>query len=218
MKKRVSLLFVALLSVAAVAVALTSRAAGGRGWEQADAIARNDMLAITSADARKELSIAQYGTNPAGTAKDCADGTPAGLSPLTVVDGSTAGTFALQTADGKYLAWYSGDYPTLSDAVYANSSWTITIAEGVATIANAAVPERLLQYDAEGAAKPSAIGDVYHWTVTYNETATGIEAVKTAEGADLENAVIYNLNGQRIDKAQAKSGVFIVNGKKVILK
>ena len=150
MKKRVSLLFVALLSVAAVAVALTSRAAGGRGWEQADAIARNDMLAITSADARKELSIAQYGTNPAGTAKDCADGTPAGLSPLTVVDGSTAGTFALQTADGKYLAWYSGDYPTLSDAVYANSSWTITIAEGVATIANAAVPERLLQYDAEG--------------------------------------------------------------------
>ncbi len=48
--------------------------------------------------------------------------------------------------------------------------------------------------------------------------ATAIEAVKTAEGADLENAVIYNLNGQRIDKAQAKSGVFIVNGKKVILK
>ena len=71
---------------------------------------------------------------------------------------------------------------------------------------------------AEGAAKPSAIGDVYHWTVTYNETATGIEAVKTAEGADLENAVIYNLNGQRIDKAQAKSGVFIVNGKKVVMK
>ena len=71
---------------------------------------------------------------------------------------------------------------------------------------------------AEGAAKPDAIGDVYHWTVTYNEIVTGIEAVKTAEGADLENAVIYNLNGQRIDKAQAKSGVFIVNGKKVILK
>ena len=71
---------------------------------------------------------------------------------------------------------------------------------------------------AEGAAKPSAIGDVYHWTVTYNETATGIEAVKTAEGADLENAVIYNLNGQRIDKAQAKSGVFIVNGRKVVIK
>ena len=33
-----------------------------------------------------------------------------------------------------------------------------------------------------------------------------------------KNAVIYNLNGQRIDKAQAKSGVFIVNGRKVVMK
>ena len=47
---------------------------------------------------------------------------------------------------------------------------------------------------------------------------TGIETVKTAEETSLENAVIYNLNGQRIDKAQAKSGVFIVNGKKVVIK
>ena len=74
------------------------------------------------------------------------------------------------------------------------------------------------QHLAEGAAKPSAIGDVYHWTVTYNETATAIETVKTAEETSLENAVIYNLNGQRIDKAQAKSGVFIVNGKKGVIK
>jgi hypothetical protein len=69
---------------------------------------------------------------------------------------------------------------------------------------------------AEGAAKPSAIGDVYHWTVTYNETATAIETVKTAEETSLENAVIYNLNGQRVEKAQ--KGINIVNGKKVIIK
>ena len=49
-------------------------------------------------------------------------------------------------------------------------------------------------------------------------TPTAIETVKTAEETSLENAVIYNLNGQRIDKAQAKSGVFIVNGKKVVIK
>ena len=45
---------------------------------------------------------------------------------------------------------------------------------------------------------------------------TAIETVKTAEGADLENAVIYNLNGQRVEKAQ--KGINIVNGKKVIIK
>lgn len=72
---------------------------------------------------------------------------------------------------------------------------------------------------AEGAEKPALAGDVYHWKVNYAE-ATAIEGVKTAEdeNIDLENAVIYNLNGQRVDKAQAKRGIFIVNGKKVVIK
>ena len=52
-------------------------------------------------------------------------------------------------------------------------------------------------------------------TATF-KLSTGIEAVKTAEGADLENAVIYNLNGQRVEKAQ--KGINIVNGKKVVIK
>ena len=72
---------------------------------------------------------------------------------------------------------------------------------------------------AEGAEKPALAGDVYHWKINYAE-ATAIEGVKTAEdeNIDLENTVIYNLNGQRVDKAQAKRGVFIVNGKKVVIK
>ena len=45
---------------------------------------------------------------------------------------------------------------------------------------------------------------------------TAIETVKTAEETNLENAVIYNLNGQRVEKAQ--KGINIVNGKKVIIK
>ena len=47
-------------------------------------------------------------------------------------------------------------------------------------------------------------------------TPTAIETVKTAEETSQENAVIYNLNGQRIDKAQ--KGLYIVNGKKVVIK
>ena len=89
---------------------------------------------------------------------------------------------------------------------------------GVVTFADAAAGDFNATVTlAEGAEKPAGAGDGYHWKITYSE-ATAIEAVKTAEGADLENAVIYNLNGQRIDKAQAKSGVFIVNGKKVVIK
>ena len=45
-------------------------------------------------------------------------------------------------------------------------------------------------------------------------SATGINAVKNADA--LKDAQIYNLNGQRVDKAQ--KGLYIVNGKKVVLK
>lgn len=56
------------------------------------------------------------------------------------------------------------------------------------------------------AGDPRWIGDV----------PTGIETVKTAEAIDLNNAVIYNLNGQRVEKAQ--KGLYIVNGRKVVIK
>ena len=48
----------------------------------------------------------------------------------------------------------------------------------------------------------------------YNPTA--IDAVKNPEAVDLDNAVIYNLNGQRVEKAQ--KGIYIVNGKKIFFK
>ena len=45
----------------------------------------------------------------------------------------------------------------------------------------------------------------------------GIEtSISEINGADVENGAIYNLAGQRVNKAQ--KGVFIVNGKKVIVK
>lgn len=45
--------------------------------------------------------------------------------------------------------------------------------------------------------------------------ATGIEAIENGE-MTMDNATIYNLAGQRVSKAQ--KGIFIVNGKKVIIK
>ena len=89
---------------------------------------------------------------------------------------------------------------------------------GVVTFADAAAGDFNATVTlAEGAEKPAGAGDGYHWKITYSE-ATAIETVKTAEDTDLENAVIYNLNGQRVDKAQAKGGVFIINGRKVVIK
>ena len=51
------------------------------------------------------------------------------------------------------------------------------------------------------------------WLVGY--IPTSIKSVD-AEEIDLENAIIYNMNGQRVDKAQ--KGLYIINGRKVVVK
>jgi hypothetical protein len=47
----------------------------------------------------------------------------------------------------------------------------------------------------------------------YTITSTGIQEVKKFEATD---GAIYNLAGQRVSNAQ--KGIYIVNGKKVIIK
>ncbi len=51
------------------------------------------------------------------------------------------------------------------------------------------------------------------YNIILNDTPVGINAID----ADLENAVIYDLNGRRVSKA-VKGGVYIINGKKVFIK
>ena len=54
--------------------------------------------------------------------------------------------------------------------------------------------------------------------VTVNATFKSTTGINSVKADALENAVIYNMQGVRVEKAQAKGGVFIVNGKKVAIK
>ena len=47
------------------------------------------------------------------------------------------------------------------------------------------------------------------------KSTSGIESLSTDTQQSL---VIYDLRGQRVDASKAKNGVFIVNGKKVVIK
>ena len=100
-----------------------------------------------------------------------------------------------------------------------------------------AVANNVFNFDGEDTGKQEAYGNALSGVVKFADAAKGdftqsnvaagdprwisgtptaIETVKTAEETSLENAVIYNLNGQRVDKAQ--KGLYIVNGKKVVIK
>ena len=74
--------------------------------------------------------------------------TPSGKYPLTVVQGSSAGTYALKTGDGKYLNWSSGNSLSTATTVSSNTSWKITFSSGNATIENAKDSTRKLQWNA----------------------------------------------------------------------
>lgn len=60
----------------------------------------------------------------------------------------TGNNWLLQVADGQYLYWESGNTVYTGDSVEAKAQWTISIAEGVMSIAHSTDATRLLQFNA----------------------------------------------------------------------
>lgn len=84
---------------------------------------------------------------------------------------------------------------------------------GVMTFANVETPDFGGTFEMPaGATAPTGLGDI-RWTITFTNAATGIQTVKAE---NLENATIYTIGGQRVEKAQ--KGLYIINGKKVVVK
>ena len=142
MNKRLRLLILCCLA----ALSGTTFAA----WEKATAIAVDDVLvlAVDNGTVAKELNGISTTATPYGLALDYTD-TPAAVYPLTVVAGSTDGSFAFKNAEGKYLVWTSGNSLTVAEEVADASSWTVTFSEaGTADIYNVGTTSRKLQYNA----------------------------------------------------------------------
>ena len=63
----------------------------------------------------------------------------------------------------------------------------------------------------------------YNWTrweeYEGSDDTTGISATEVGNGSEIDaNAVAYDLNGNRVEGWQNKKGIYIVNGKKVVVK
>ena len=132
------------------------------------------------------------------------------------------GAYYIKDGAGNYLytsSMYGASGPKLSSngSVYApNNSWTIEVAEdGTATISCEGI---LLVYDAVAGAfkvclESEMTSDMVK-PVFYGVYATGIEGITVGEN-DIES--IYDLDGRKLEKVAAP-GIYIVNGKKVLVK
>ena len=118
-------------------------------WEKTTSIAVGDVvvLAYDDENVSKELSEVTSSGTTIGVVADYKT-SPVGTYPLTVVAGSTEGSFAFKTSEDTYLAWSSGNSLKTIDEVTDASSWTVSFTEaGAADIYNVGTSARKLQYN-----------------------------------------------------------------------
>ena len=155
------------------------------------------------------------------TTIDGNDLTEATYYAITLEEAAEAGTYYIKDVNGNYI-YTSSMYGTSGPKLSSNgtyipmSSWTITIAEDENSTATIVSEGLTLVYDtAAGAFKVTeSVSDGMVLPTFYGTQATGVENV-VINGEAIES--IYDLNGRKLEKV-TEGGIYIVNGKKVLVK
>jgi len=130
-----------------------------------------------------------------------------------ILTGEPASTEATITYDGEALTFDENNNVQL-DGAYDESLLSVVSEDENATVTTSYEEKdgsNVLTITVKGADADTNPNNVVTYTVTF-DVAVGINAVD----ADLENAVIYDLAGRRVSKAN--KGIYIINGKKVAIK
>lgn len=114
-------------------------------YEKATSIAVGDTVTLVYETGKKELggistTSTKYGLSETYTTL------PAGVFALTVESGSQDGTFAFKNGDN-YLYWSSGNSLNVDTTLSDNTSWTVSIENGNATITNVKDTNRVIRYN-----------------------------------------------------------------------
>ena len=191
-------------------------------WVKTTTIAVGDSVILVSEAYNYEFAgVGAHGRTYYGTALTYTT-VPSGKYVLTVEAGSAANTYAFKIEDMEnsgYLAWNSGNELRLALAIADNASWTVQFDEdGNADIVNVVSDngdERVLQFNANSGQERFAAYKGTEKEVQFYKKTTPV-AISTASLQNKDSKVIYNLAGQRV--AQPVKGLYIVGGKKVIVK
>ena len=130
------------------AVYATASSGGGSGTpEKASSIAVGDevILVAESSTYKKEMTGFSTTSTIYGTVADYSS-TPAGTYTFVVEAGSSTGTYALKHGS-VYANWTSGNSLSSANTITDNSSWSISIEDGNATISNANDNSRVIKYN-----------------------------------------------------------------------
>ena len=134
-------------------------------YEKVNSISVGDTVHITCEDAGMEFySFTSSSTTTYGSGLGYVNSELNGTLPLTVVNGSSSGSYAFQMKDGTYLNWISGQNSlNKSDTLSSTSSWKVSFDSSKnATISIANTSSRKIVYNVS-----------YYRFATYNNPSIG---------------------------------------------
>ena len=139
------------------------------------------------------------------------------VQKILLEEGAVAGTYAFNVGNG-YLAASSSssNYLVTASSLDANGSWKIAISDALATItAQGDKTRNILQYNTSSPRFSCYKGTQKAVNIyAKSPVATNIEVV---ENESSEADVIYDLTGRRLNTI-TEPGIYIVNGKKILVK
>lgn len=223
MKRRFTILTAAF---ALLVFTMPSLVAWGQTWELATSIQVGDVVVLVTESDKMELTgisttSTKYGI---GTAYQTV---PAATYPLTVVAGSSEGTFAFKN-ESDYLSWTSGNSLNVNSTLSGNTSWMVSFDGTNATIKNGEDNTRQIWWNVSSPRfacyTGKTHGDAYHIVSLYKQvinlnaaanptfspiggdyyTSQNVELSCTTQGATIHYSTTSN-EGPWTDYSQAIS-------------
>lgn len=188
----------------------TSAGGGSATWSKASSIAKGDKVIFVCEGVSKELSGFSSTSTVYGLGTAYNNNEPAGTYVFDVDDGNSTGTFAFKNGN-KYLYWTSGNSLNVNGTLSNNTSWSVSISNGNATVLNVADNARQILWNVSSPRfatySGQSVGNSYYAIQLYKQSTSG--GTTTYSGYTTTCAPCYTK--VTLTKGEESHGTFTLN-------
>lgn len=160
------------------------------------------------------------GTGSVSITSDAIDLNNRSNQAMVLVFNKVGNEWTIKGSDGNFMALTSNSNAlnTATTADDNTAKWTISISGGTATISNVQYSGRRLQYNYNSGNDMFRCYTSGQKDVTIFKETTSTTDIQKSSVSSGKNREIYDLQGRKINGKPAKKGVYVRNGKKVVMK
>ena len=160
------------------------------------------------------------GTGSVSITSDAIDLNNKSNQAMVLVFNKVGNEWTIKGSDGNFMALTSNSNAlnTATTADDNTAKWTISISGGTAIISNVQYSSRRLQYNYNSGNDMFRCYTGGQKDVTIFKETTSTTDIQKSSVSSGKNREIYNLQGRKINGKPAKKGVYVRNGKKVVMK